>query len=163
MSSPPPFRHPYADFLQDVEKPTRYIGGEYQQVTPADRAAVAPVRSRVCLAFPDTYEIGMSHLGTKILYSVLNKTAGISCERAFAPWIDMEAQLRQRSLPVLTLESASPLADFDVVGFSLQYELTYTNVLLLLDLSNIPLRAEQRGDQAPLIIAGGPTATHSEP
>ena len=158
-----PFRHPYAEFLQDVEKPTRYIGGEYHQVTPEDRAAAAPVRTRVCLAFPDTYEIGMSHLGTKILYSVLNKTPGISCERAFAPWIDMEAELRKRKLPVLTLESASPLTDFDVVGFSLQYELTYTNVLMLLDLAGLPLRAAERGDDSPLIIAGGPTATHPEP
>ena len=163
MASPPAFRHPYADFLQDVEKPTRYIGGEYHQVTPEQRAAQAPVRSRVCLAFPDTYEIGMSHLGTKILYSVLNKTPGIACERAFAPWIDMEAELRKRGLPVLTLESASPLRDFDVVGFSLQYELTYSNVLMLLDLAGLPLRSADRDDQAPLIIAGGPTATHPEP
>jgi radical SAM family uncharacterized protein/radical SAM-linked protein len=158
-------KHPYASFLDQVEKPTRYIGGEYQQVLkPA-----ADVRARVCLAFPDTYEIGMSHLGTKILYSVLNKTAGIACERAFAPWVDMEAQLRQRNLPVLTLETASPLREFDVLGFSLQYELTYTNVLTLLDLSGLPLRtvererAAQAGDDGPLILAGGPTATHPEP
>ncbi len=108
----------------------------------------AEVQSRVCLAFPDTYEIGMSHLGTKILYSVLNKTAGIACERAFAPWLDMEAQLRRRGLPVLTLETASPLRDFDVIGFSLQYELTYSNVLTLLDLSGLPLRAADRELQA---------------
>jgi radical SAM family uncharacterized protein/radical SAM-linked protein len=152
-------RHPYSEFLARVEKPSRYVGGEYQQVLkdPAD------VRARVCLAFPDVYEIGMSHLGTKILYGVLNKTDGIACERAFAPWVDCEAELRQRGLPVLTLESASPLASFDVLGFSLQYELTYTNVLNLLDLSGLPLRAADRGDEAPLVIAGGPTATHPEP
>jgi radical SAM family uncharacterized protein/radical SAM-linked protein len=165
----PALDHPYAEFLDQVEKPTRYIGGEYQQVVKP----TAEVRARVCLAFPDTYEIGMSHLGTKILYSVLNKTAGIACERAFAPWLDMEAQLRQRGLPVLTLETASPLRDFDVLGFSLQYELTYSNVLTLLDLSGLPLRAADRealaqagtggaGD-GPLILAGGPTATHPEP
>src|SRR5256885_10225241 len=119
-------KHPYADFLGEVQKPTRYIGGEYQEV----RKDPATVKSRVCLAFPDVYEIGMSHLGTKILYSVLNKTAGIACERAFAPWVDMEAELRKGGLPLVTLESARPLADFDVVGLSLQYELTYTNVLM---------------------------------
>src|SRR5258706_4346505 len=152
-------RHPYSEFLTKVEKPSRYVGGEYQEV----RKDPATVRARVCLAFPDVYEIGMSHLGTKILYAVLNKTDGIACERAFAPWLDCEAELRQRGLPVVTLESAAPLRDFDVIGFSLQYELTYTNVLTLLDLSGLPLRAVDRGDDAPLVIAGGPTATHPEP
>src|SRR3569832_478865 len=152
-------RHPYASFLAAVEKPSRYIGGEYQQV----RKDPAEVRARVCLAFPDAYEIGMSHLGTKILYGVLNKTDGVACERAFAPWLDCEAELRARGLPVLTLESAAPLATFDVVEFSLQYELTYTYVLYVLDLSGIPLRSADRGDTGPLVIAGGPTATHPEP
>jgi radical SAM family uncharacterized protein/radical SAM-linked protein len=156
---PSPFTHPYAEFLQRVEKPTRYIGGEYHEV----RKDPAVVKARVCLAFPDTYEIGMSHLGTKILYGVLNRLPEIACERAFAPWPDMEGELRARGLPVLTLESASPLASFDVIGFSLQYELTYTNLLALLDLSGLPLRSAERGDQAPLVIAGGPTATHPEP
>jgi radical SAM family uncharacterized protein/radical SAM-linked protein len=152
-------RHPYSEFLARVEKPARYVGGEYQEV----RKDPAGVRARVCLAFPDVYEIGMSHLGTKILYSVLNKTDGVACERAFAPWLDCEAELRARGLPVLTLESAAPLAEFDVIGFSLQYELTYTNVLNLLDLAGLPLRAADRGDEAPFVIAGGPTATHPEP
>jgi radical SAM family uncharacterized protein/radical SAM-linked protein len=152
-------RHPYADFLSDVEKPSRYVGGEYQEV----RKDPAQVAARICLVFPDTYEIGMSHLGTKILYSVLNRAPDIACERAFSPWLDCEAELRARGLPVLTLESATPLAAFDVVGFSLQYELTYTNVLNVLDLSGIPLRSADRGDSGPLIIAGGPTATHPEP
>src|ERR1700755_3268787 len=100
-----PLSHPYAGFLDEVEKPTRYIGGEYQEV----HKDPATVSARVCLAFPDTYEIGMSHLGTKILYSVLNKTDGIACERAFAPWLDMESELRQRGLPLVSLESATPL------------------------------------------------------
>src|SRR3954468_15854927 len=152
-------RHPYADFLGDVEKPSRYVGGEYQQV----RKDPARVSARVCLVFPDAYEIGMSHLGTKILYGVLNGADDIACERAFSPWLDCEAELRARGLPLLTLESAAPLAEFDVVGFSLQYELTYTNVLNVLDLSGIPLRSADRGDSGPLIIAGGPTATHPEP
>ncbi|HET6281545.1 MAG TPA: TIGR03960 family B12-binding radical SAM protein, partial [Polyangia bacterium] len=152
-------RHPYAEFLDNVEKPTRYLGGEYQQV----RKDPATVAARVCLAFPDVYEIGMSHLGTKILYGILNKHTAIACERAFAPWIDCEAELRNRGLPVLTLESAEPLRAFDVIGFSLQYELTYTNVLNLLDLSDIALRSAERGDGDPLILCGGPTATHPEP
>jgi len=152
-------RHPYADFLADVEKPSRYVGGEYQEV----RKDPARVAARVCLAFPDVYEIGMSHLGTKILYGVLNRAEDIACERAFAPWLDCEAELRARGLPIVTLESAAPLAEFDVVGFSLQYELTYTNVLNILDLSGIPLRSADRGDREPLVIAGGPTATHPEP
>ncbi len=151
--------HPYAEFLKRVEKPSRYIGGEYQQV----RKDPAAVRARVCLAFPDVYEIGMSHLGTKILYGVLNKTDGVACERVFAPWFDCEAELRARGLPLVTLESAAPVGEFDVIGFSLQYELTYTNVLAILDLAGLPLRAARRGAEAPLVLAGGPNATHPEP
>jgi radical SAM family uncharacterized protein/radical SAM-linked protein len=152
-------KHPYAEFLHRVEKPARYLGGEVHEV----RKDPAGVAARVCLAFPDAYEIGMSHLGTKILYGLLNRTPGIACERAFAPWGDMEAELRTRELPVVTLESATPLRDFDVLGFSLQYELTYTNVLNLLDLGGLPLRSAARGEEGPLVIAGGPTATHPEP
>jgi radical SAM family uncharacterized protein/radical SAM-linked protein len=152
-------RHPYADFLGNVEKPSRYVGGEYQEV----RKPPESVAARICLVFPDVYEIGMSHLGTKILYGVLNRADDIACERAFAPWLDCEAELRARGLPLVTLESATPLGEFDVVGFSLQYELTYTNVLNVLDLAGVPLRSEDRGDGGPLIIAGGPTATHPEP
>lgn len=151
--------HPYAEFITSIEKPARYLGGEYQSV----RKDFDAVDVRLCLAFPDVYEIGMSHLGTKILYSLLNKDPRILCERAFTPWVDMEAELRRRSLPLVTLESARPLRDFDVVGLSLQYELTYTNCLTLLDLGGIPLRASQRTDDDPLIIGGGPTATHPEP
>ena len=151
--------HPYADFVAQVDKPARYLGGEFQSV----RKAWDSVSVRLALAFPDVYEIGMSHLGTKILYSLLNKHPSILCERAFTPWVDMEAQLRQRGLPLYSLESARPLRDFDVVGMSLQYELTYTNCLTLLDLGGIPLRAADRGDTDPLIIGGGPTATHPEP
>ena len=153
------FKHPYAAFLSKVEKPSRYVGGEYQEA----RKDPATVTARICLAFPDVYEIGMSHLGTKILYGVLNKTDGIACERVFSPWLDCEAELRARGLPLVTLETATPVGEFDVVGFSLQYELTYTNVLAILDLAGIPLRAADRDDRAPLVIAGGPTATHPEP
>lgn len=152
-------RHPYADFVHRVERPVRYLGGEYRQVVKAD----TDVDVRAVLAFPDTYEIGMSHLGTKILYSLLNKQPRIACERAFTPWADMEAELRSRGLPLVSLETARPLRDFDVVGVSLQYELTYTNVLTLLDLGGIPLRAADRGTRDPLVLAGGPMAANPEP
>jgi radical SAM family uncharacterized protein/radical SAM-linked protein len=152
-------RHPYADFVHQVERPVRYLGGEYLSV----QKDPAKVDAHVVLAFPDTYEIGMSHLGTKILYGRLNADERIFCERAFTPWTDMEAALRARGLPLLSLESARPLCAFDVVGISLQYELTYTNVLTLLDLGGIARRAVDRQDDAPLVLGGGPTATHPEP
>ena len=155
----PPNRHPYAAFLAQVQKPSRYTGGEYGE----RRIDLGAARARVCLAFPDAYEIGMSHLGTKILYALLNGAAGIACERVFAPWLDMEKELRARSLPLCTLETASPLGDFDMVGFSMQYELNYTSVLTMLDLGRIPLRSDLRSDTDPLVLAGGPGASHPEP
>jgi radical SAM family uncharacterized protein/radical SAM-linked protein len=156
---PAPSEHPYASFVHLVQKPARYLGGEHG-ARPKDWDSVD---ARVCLAFPDVYDIGMSHLGFKILYKLLNDHPRTLAERAYAPWIDMEVQLRARGLPLVTCESARPLSDFDVVGFSLQFELTYTNVLLMLDLGGIPLRASARGENDPLVIAGGPTATHPEP
>ena len=107
------------------------------------------MRATVCLAFPDVYDIGMSHLGYKILYKILNDDPRTLAERCYTPWVDMEAQLRKRSLPLVSLESARPLSDFDVVGLSLQYELTYTNCLTLLDLGGVPLRTADRGEDAP--------------
>jgi radical SAM family uncharacterized protein/radical SAM-linked protein len=154
-----PAEHPYASFVHLVQKPARYLGGEFG----ARRKEWSAVAARVCLAFPDVYDIGMSHLGFKILYRVLNDDPRTLAERAYAPWIDMEAQLRARGLPLVSCESARPLRDFDVVGFSLQFELTYTNVLMMLDLGGIPLRSDARGDGDPLILAGGPSATHPEP
>jgi radical SAM family uncharacterized protein/radical SAM-linked protein len=151
--------HPYADFVHLVQKPARYLGGEHG-ARPKDWDAA---KARVCLAFPDIYDIGMSHLGFKILYRILNDDPRTLAERAYAPWVDMEAELRKRGLPIVTLESARPLRDFDVVGFSLQFELTYTNVLSMLELGGIPLRSRDRKDDDPLVIAGGPTATHPEP
>ena len=151
--------HPYASFVHKVQKPGRYLGGEYGQ-TPKDWNSV---RAHVCLAFPDLYDIGMSHLGFKILYKILNDHPQTLAERCYTPWIDMEAELRTRKVPLLSLETARPLSDFDVVGFSLQFELTYTNVLTMLDLGGIPLRSADRGEKDPLVIAGGPTATHPEP
>src|SRR3954469_2950180 len=151
--------HPYAAFLDKVEKPARYSGGEAGLV----RKDWSSVEARVCLAFPDVYDIGMSHLGFKILYKILNDDARTLAERCYAPGVDMERELRARSLPLLALESARPLRDFDVVGFSLQFELTYTNILTMLDLGGIPLRSDARGEDDPLVIAGGPVATHPEP
>ncbi len=151
--------HPYAEFVHRVEKPARYLGGEYGSA----RRAWGSAEARVCLAFPDVYDIGMSHLGFKILYKILNDHPRTLAERAFAPWVDMEKELRARNLPLVSLESARPLSDFDVVGFSLQFELTYTNILSMLELGGIPIRAADRGEDAPLVIAGGPTATHPEP
>src|ERR1700733_12427256 len=157
MSSPA--EHPYASFVHLVQKPARYLGGEFGARTKAWDT----VEARGCLAFPDVYDIGMSHLGFKILYKLLNDDARTLAERAYAPWIDMEAQLRARGLPLVSCESARTLRDFDVVGFSLQFELTYTNVLLMLELGGIPLRSDARGEEDPLVLAGGPTATHPEP
>ena len=159
--TPQPQPHPYADFVHRVEKPARYLGGEYGA---SRKDWDAPdVQARICLAFPDVYDIGMSHLGFKILYKILNEDPRTLAERCYAPWIDMERELRARKLPLVALESARPLKDFDVVGFSLQFELTYSNVLTMLDLGGIPLKSVDRGEDDPLVIAGGPTATHPEP
>src|SRR3954471_5471685 len=151
MAEAPVALHPYAEFVHRVDKPARYLGGEYGAVIK-DWAAV---EAKVCLAFPDIYDIGMSHLGFKILYKILNDDPRTLAERCYAPWVDMEQQLRKRGLPLVSLESARPLRDFDVVGFSLQFELTYSNVLNMLDLGGIPVRAEARGEDDPLVIAGG--------
>lgn len=160
MSSPADFaQHPYASFLHEIEKPARYSGGEWGEAhKPWDA-----VSSRVCLAFPDIYDVGMSHLGTRILYDRINREAGMLCERAFAPWLDMEERLRALGLPIVSLESAHALREFDVVGISLQHELVFTNVLTLLELGGIPLRSDGRPDDAPLVLAGGSIATHPEP
>ncbi len=151
--------HPYAPFIDRVLKPAQYLGGEQGEV----HKAWNDVRCRICLAFPDLYEIGMSHLGYKILYDVVNGHDELLAERAYAVWNDMERELRKSETALCSLESARPLGDFDIVGFSLQYELTYTNILQILDLAKIPLRACDRTNSHPLIVAGGPTATHGEP
>ena len=151
--------HPYAPFIDQVHKPAQYLGGEQGQARKEWEQATC----RVCLAFPDLYEIGMSHLGYRILYDIVNKQPGLLAERAYAVWADMEEELRRRGQSLCSIESARPLRDFDIVGFSLQYELTYTNILQILDLAMIPLRGRDRGEDDPLIVAGGPTATHGEP
>lgn len=153
------FEHPYAKFLSRVVKPNRYTGAEHG----TRRKDWAAVEARVCLAFPEIYDIGMSHLGYRILYKVLNDDPRTLAERCYAPWVDLQSELKQHGKLLLSLESWRPLCDFDVVGFSLQYELTYTTILAMLDLGGIPLRSVSRGDDDPLVIAGGPVATHAEP
>ena len=153
------FAHPYAAFLQRVAKPNRYTGAEHG----VRRKDWSGVDARVCLAFPEIYDIGMSHLGFRILYKLLNDDPRTLAERCYAPWIDMQDELIAHGKLLVSLESARPLCDFDVVGFSLQYELTYTNILGMLQLGGIPLRSANRSDDDPLVIAGGPVATHPEP
>lgn len=152
--------HPWAAWLADVEKPSRYLGGEVNSIVkdPADPGLTC----RYAHCFPDVYDIGMSHLGTKILYKLVNAEADLSMERCFCPWTDAEARIREHGLPLISLENRLPLSGFDVVGFSLQYEMTFTNVLTMLDLGGVPLRAAERGDGDPIVIGGGPTASHPE-
>jgi len=143
--------------LLAVEKPARYMGGEMGSI----RKDVADLR--IALAFPDVYEVGMSHLGLRILYHILNAVDGIAAERVYAPWPDREQQMRDTGERLTTLETATPLADCDVIGYTLQYELSYSNILNMLRLADIPLFASQRGDSFPLVIAGGPCAYNPEP
>ena len=145
--------------LQRVEKPARYTGGEYNQVVK-DKGEVD---FRFAFCFPDTYEIGMSNLGLRILYGVLNEMEGVWCERVFAPWGDMEEALRRENVPLYGLESGDPIGMFDMLGFSLGYEMAYSNVLNVMDLGHIPLRSAQRNERHPLVIAGGTCAYNPEP
>ena len=145
--------------LPRVQKPARYVGGEYNAVMK-DKAQVD---LRFAFCFPDTYEIGMSNLGYRILYGVLNEMPGVWCERAFAPWTDMEAELRAAGLPLCALESGDPVGEFDVIGFSVGYEMAYTAMLNMLDLAGLPLRSEDRTALTPLVIAGGTAMYNAEP
>jgi len=148
-----------AAILPRVKQPAQYIGGELHAVAKDHRS----VRGTLCLAFPDTYTIGMSHHGLQVLYSLMNARDDWACERAFTPWVDMEEELRTASLPLTSLETATPLAEFDVLGFSLQYEIGSVNILTMLDLGGVPLRGEHRTLDDPLVIAGGPCAQNPEP
>ena len=145
------------DILLKVEKPARYTGGEWNMANKQD------AKLKFALCFPDVYEIGMSHLGSRILYNVLNMREDTFCERAFAPWPDMEKGLVEAGLALFSLESKRPLNEFDIVGFSLLYELCYTNVLSMLKLGCIPLLAKERDERHPLIICGGTCACNPEP
>ncbi len=145
--------------LEQVEKPGRYIGGEWNSV----RKDPAGVEARIALVFPDVYEIGMSYLGQKVLYDILNAHPALMAERVFAPWPDLEETLRSRRLPLFSLENKLPLRQFDILGFSLLYELNYSNILTILDLGGIPLLSAERGEGWPFVLAGGPAAFNPEP
>ena len=145
------------DMLAAVKRPDRYTGGEFGSIVK-ESADV-----RVALAFPDVYEVGMSYLGFKILYHLVNKMEGIAAERVYAPWVDMEALMRERDVVLTTLETKRALSELDAVGFTLQYELSYTNILNMLDLGGVPVRKEDRGDTDPLVLVGGPCVFNPEP
>ncbi len=152
-------REDIKSFITEVLKPGRYTGGEAGSVYKD----LAEVDMRVAFCFPDTYEIGMSNLGMRILCGCLNNVERVWCERVYAPWVDMEEEMRKRSIPLFTHESGDAVSDFDVVAFTLQYELCYSTMLNMLDLAGIPLKAADRGEDAPIVIAGGPCAYNPEP
>lgn len=147
------------DILCKVEKPARYIGGEINSYNKDKNS----VDIRYAFCFPDVYEVAMSHLGTKILYYVMNEREDTYCERCFAPWPDMEKALRENNIPLGTLETKDSLKEFDILGFTLQYEMSYTNILNMLDMCDIPLRASERGEEYPIVMMGGPCAYNPEP
>ena len=151
--------HKLEKILARVQKPGRYVGGEYKAV----QKDKAEVDCRFAFCFPDTYEIGMSNLGMRILYGVMNNMPGVWCERVFAPWGDMEEEMQKEGLPLYALESGDPVKDFDIIGFSLGYEMAYTNVLNMLDLAGLPLRSADRPSITPLVVAGGTSVYNPEP
>lgn len=151
--------HAQEKLLAKVQKPARYTGGELNSVVKNK----ADVKLRYAFCFPDNYEIGMSHLGMKILYSLVNERADAWCERVFAPWEDMEALLRENGMPLYALESGDALSEFDMIGFTLQYELSYSNVLNMLDLGGVPIRSADRTALTPIVVGGGPCACNPEP
>ena len=146
-------------FLKMVDKPIRYTGGEINMC----RKDLNDIKSRIAFCFPDVYEIGMSHLGLKILYDLYNRDENTYCERVFAPWVDMEKLMRENGLKLFSLETKTPLNEFDFVAFTLQYEMSYTNVLNMLDLGGIPVLASERKENDPLVFAGGPCTYNPEP
>ncbi|WP_434295713.1 TIGR03960 family B12-binding radical SAM protein [Clostridium botulinum] len=147
------------DVLFRVEKPARYIGGELNSYNKD----LNDIDIRYAFCFPDVYEVGMSHLGMKILYYILNERKDIFCERVFAPWPDMEKIMREENIPLYGLESKDPIKDFDFIGFTLQYEMSYTNILNMLDLAGVTIRASERGEEEPIVMCGGPCAYNPEP
>lgn len=145
--------------LKNVQKPARYTGGELNSIIKDKNK----VDLRYAFCFPDTYEIGCSHLGMKILYSLVNKREDAWCERVFCPWIDMEKEMRENDIALYALESGDPLSEFDLIGFTLQYEMSYSNVINMIDLAGLPIRSKDRHDLTPIIIAGGPCVCNAEP
>ena len=149
----------FEELLDKVQKPGRYTGKEFNEIVKEEDASTV----KIALTFPDLYEIGMSYLGFKILYEIINKREDALAERVFSPAVDMEKLLRERQIPVFSLETYRPLNSFDIVGFTIQHELCYSNILNLIDLGQIPLRSEERKENNPLVIAGGPGAFNPEP
>ena len=147
------------EILPLIQNPSRYLGNEINRI----KKDMTKIKLKIALAFPDLYEIGTSHFGISILYHILNNQEVMAAERVFAPFEDMETILRENQIPLSSLESAIPLNQFDIIGFSLLYELNYTNVLNMLDLAKIPLLSKDRGRSFPLIIAGGPCTCNPEP
>ena len=145
--------------LKKVQKPARYIGNEFNSVHKENFSDLVSF----AFCFPDVYEVGMSHLGMKILYHMMNERTDTVCERVFAPWVDMEEELRKNDIPLLSLESHIPVSEFDIVGFTLQYEMSYSNVINMLDLARIPLKSADRSENDTFVCAGGPCAYNGEP
>ncbi len=149
----------YESCLKKVQKPARYIGNEFNSV----HKEITDNMVSFAFCFPDVYEVGMSHLGMKILYHMMNEREDTVCERVFAPWVDMEEELRAANIPLLTLESHKPVREFDLVGFTLQYEMSFSNIINMLDLAGIPLYSRDRGEEDTFVCAGGPCAYNGEP
>lgn len=147
------------EILLKVEKPARYIGNEINSV----KKDLREIAVRFAMCFPDVYEIGMSHLGIQILYDMLNQWEDVWCERVYSPWLDLDAVMRREKIPLFALESQDPIKEFDFLGITIQYEMCYTNILQILDLSGIPLSAKERGEDVPIVIGGGPCAYNTEP
>ncbi|MFT4142849.1 MAG: TIGR03960 family B12-binding radical SAM protein [Mobilitalea sp.] len=147
------------EILLTVDKPARYIGGEVNMQVKDP----AKVDIRFCMCFPDVYEIGMSHLGIQILYDIINRRTDTYCERVYSPWTDMDKIMREKNIPLFALESQDPIKDFDFLGITLQYEMCYTNILQVLELSQIPIYAKDRGENDPIVIGGGPCSYNPEP
>ncbi len=147
------------EILLEIEKPARYIGGEVNSVMKDPEK----VKTRFAMCFPDVYEIGMSHLGIQILYDMFNSWDDVWCERVYSPWVDLDKIMRERHIPLFALESQDPVKDFDFLGITIQYEMCYTNILQILDLSGIPLLSTDRGKDDPIVIGGGPCTYNPEP
>ena len=147
------------EILLKVDKPARYIGGEVNAVMKDPKE----VEIRFAMCFPDVYEIGMSHLGIQILYDMFNRREDVWCERLYSPWTDLDQIMREQKIPLFALESQDPVKEFDFLGITIQYEMCYTNILQILDLSRIPLLASERGEEDPIVIGGGPCAYNPEP
>ncbi len=147
------------EILLSIQQPARYIGGEVNMCVKDPKS----VAIRFAMCFPDVYEIGMSHLGIQILYDMFNRRDDTYCERVYSPWTDLDKIMREKQIPLFALESQDPIKDFDFLGITLQYEMCYTNVLQILDLSQIPLHSSDRGEGDPIVIGGGPCAYNPEP